>query len=600
MGLGVRARETLVISVLTLLVVGTTTAVHLSRLSRVVVEEVSRQADLVTKQIYAQSAGALSRAPRRPAAQALRRDRDLRDFLDASVGYSPHLVYVLIADTAGRILLHTERKKEDSVAPRRPELAELLRLDPVRRFAALHAGGVVYEASLPLKLNDEPFATIRLGLSTTLLKREQSAALAQSLTLAGVALPLAWIAAMLLARLVLNPIRAIAGQVDRLRRGEFLAEGGLGGGDEFQELSSQLQRLGRDLHADRIAALSEKAQLQQVVDQLEDGVVFLNPHRGIVFFNRAAEAIIGQPLNQAVGQPLADLLDGAHPLRRLVDQVFEEGGGFRNATVRVPYGGGSKECLVSACFVRDAGREIGAMALVRDLESVRTVQALVSYSAKLAALGRLTSGVAHEVKNPLNAMLIHLELLKEGLDSPTDQVQQSVEVIGGEIRRLDRAVQGFLRFMRPQEIVLKRIDLNALLQDLTTLLEADWQAHGARLALSLDPALPLIGADEELLRQLFLNLLQNAVQAMTAGGTVTLQTEPEGREWARVAISDEGVGIAPDDLDRIFKLYYTTKPEGSGIGLSIVYRIVQMHDGTIEARSEVGRGTTMTVRLPVR
>ncbi len=600
MRLGVRAWDTVVITLLVLLVVGTTTAVHLSRLWRVVVEEASREAELISRQIYAQAGQAVSRGGLGDdSSRLLQDDRDLRSLVEASVGYSPHLLYAMITDSDGRILLHTEPDKEGSEAPARPALEELLRLDPARRLAALYPRGTVYETALPLKLNNQPFGTIRLGLSTTLLKGELDAALKQSLVLAGVALPVAWIIAMLLTRLMLHPLRALSSQVDRIRRGEFEAGAGAPGGDEFQELSSQLERLGRELHADRLATLSEKAQLQHVVDQLEDGVIVLNRRREVVFFNRMAEAVIGQPLDRVVGRPLGELLDAGHPVVQMVEQVFDDRSAFRNATLSVPHGDRAKECLVSAFFVSDAGDTNGVV-LVKDLESVKTVQSLVSYSAKLAALARLTSGVAHEMKNPLNAMMIHLELLHERLERPSEQVEQSVQIIGSEIRRLDRVVQGFLRFMRPQEITFARLDLNELLQNQVALLEAEWRAQGVRVALALDPELPPIGADSELLRQAWLNILQNAGQAMPAGGTVTVRSECDGRDWVRVSVADEGVGVPAEDLDRIFKLYYTTKPEGSGIGLSVVYRIVQMHDGTIDVQSEVGRGTTMTVRLPVR
>jgi signal transduction histidine kinase len=190
--------------------------------------------------------------------------------------------------------------------------------------------------------------------------------------------------------------------------------------------------------------------------------------------------------------------------------------------------------------------------------------------------------------------------LKDRLEGAPEEVQKSLEVIGGEIRRLDRVVQGFLRFMRPQEVAFKAIDLNALLASMTALVEAEWQTRGIRVVSELDPALPSISADDELLRQAFLNLLQNACQAMPDGGALTIRTERLGRESIRVSVRDEGVGIRADDLDKIFKLYYTTKPDGNGIGLSLVYRIIQLHDGAIEAESEVGCGTSMIVRLPVR
>jgi PAS domain S-box-containing protein len=474
-------------------------------------------------------------------------------------------------------------------------------VDTLSRFSALYTAGRTYETVLPMSLNDRLFGSIRLGVSTTLLRREVTGSLQQSLAVGAVALPLAWLAAMVLAQLTVRPIRAMVGQVDRIRRGEPVEAAPIAlGGDEFQELSAQLTRLGRELQADRLSTLSEKAHLQGVVDQLEDGIIFLNPERHVLFFNRAAEAVIGQPLERAVGQPISEVLDAAHPLLAFVDQVALGAAGIRNATVALPQAGRDKEFLVSAFHMEDARRVMGVAILLKDLESIKTVQSLVSYSAKLAALGRLTSGVAHEVKNPLNAMMIHVELLKEQLEDAGADVRQSLEVIGSEIRRLDRVVQGFLRFMRPQELTLKPVDLNGLLQSVGALLEAESQSHGVRFVLELDPALPPVSADEELLRQAFINILQNAVQAMPGGGAVRIRTRPESVDWVRVVVTDQGVGIAPEDLDKIFKLYYTNKPGGSGIGLSVVYRIVQLHDGTVEAKSQPGRGTAVIVRLPVR
>ena len=599
MRVGIRTKEAVAVTVFTFLVVAIAALFHLAQLSRVVVQEVSRQGDLVAKQVYAQTSRALSRAPRASPADALRRDKELRSLLDASVGYSPHLIYALIADRTGKAILHTERAKEGQIAPAYPALTELAGLDPLRRFSALYGEGRIYEIPLPLLLDGAPFASIRLGVSTTLLRREILAGVEQSLILAGLALPLAWLVALGLAHRVLKRIRALGTEVDRLRRGELAAGAGIASGDEFQELSSQLQRLGQEIAADRIAALSERAHLQEVVDRLEDGVVLLGPARTVLFFNTAAEGVVGRPLDQAVGIPIDTLLPAAHPLRPFCCSDGA-GGGARDATVVLTEHGRQKQFLVSVFPVGDGGRALGTVVLLKDLASVKVVQSLVSYSAKLAALGRLTSGVAHEVRNPLNAMMIHLELLREKLgDSPGD-AQQSLEIIGSEIHRLDRVVQGFLRFMRPQEVSLKALDLNALLTSVGALLEAEWASRRIRFVWSLDAGLPSIDADEELLRQAFLNILQNACQAMPDGGAVAVRTERDGRDMIRVSIADEGVGIAPEDVDKIFKLYYTTKPDGTGIGLSIVYRVIQLHDGSIEARSEPGRGTTMIVGLPVR
>ncbi len=292
-----------------------------------------------------------------------------------------------------------------------------------------------------------------------------------------------------------------------------------------------------------------------------------------------------------------EALEPSHPLRSLLSD--DDGGDRRSTTIVLRRDGRPREFVASRFAVADAERSMGTMVLLKDLESMRTLRSLLTYSTKLAKLGRLTSGVAHEVKNPLNAMTIHLELLKERLGTSRDLVQDNLEVIGNEIKRLDRAVQGFLKFVRPQELALTSVDLNGLLHELEALLSPEWQTAGVRFVADLDPELHSIRADEELLRQTFLNILLNACQAMPKGGTVRAATTLEPGEYARVTISDEGTGIPAEDREKIFNLYYTTKAGGTGIGLSLAYRIVQLHDGSIDVSSDVGKGTTFVVRLPV-
>lgn len=599
MWFGITRKEALAITLLTVLVVVTTTFIHVSRLTTLVVQEAIRQAQLIAKQLYTQSSRSLSRARDANPSEVLRSDRELRSLLDASVGYSPHLLYALIADQKGTMIFHSEREKEGSPAPERPSLEQLLSLNPIRRFHALYEEGKIYESKLPLSLDNRPFGSIRLGVATSLLRKELNASVGKSLGLAGLALPAAWLVAMGVGALILKPMRRFTRETDGGRRDAISSGGSLGQGDEIGELTSQLQLLGEEVQVDRLRMLGEKAQLQQVVDHLEDGIVLFTQDRRALFFNKAAEVIVGRPLEEVVGRPWDDMLRPFHPLRPLLHHAFEQRASFRNAAVTIPRDDGNKEFLVSLFFVRDPHRAMGAMVVLKDLESIKTLQSLITYSAKLTALGRLTSGMAHEVKNPLNAMMIHLELLKEKLDVPAEDVQQSLEVIGSEIRRLDRVVQGFLRFIRPEELSLRLIDLNTLLREVATLLETEWQKEGIRFAFQFDPTLPLIPVDEELLRQAFLNIMLNACQAMPKGGVVSISTEMEEWEFARVGIADTGVGIPPENLRKIYQLYYTTKPHGSGIGLSLVYRVVHMHNGSIETSSEVGRGTTMIVRLPV-
>jgi PAS domain S-box-containing protein len=599
MRLGVRAKEALGVTALTLLVVAAATVIHLFQLTGVILQETVQQASLIQKQIFDQSKQALAKSRGKPPRAVLKTDADLHRFLEAVVGYSPNLLYALIADPEGKTILHTQKNRTEEETPVRPQLEGLVSLGPVQRFYTVYKGGAIYESALPMSLNGSPFGTVRLGIHTSLLRGRLTASLQRSLTFGAVVLPVAWLLTLGLASLTLRPIHALAREMERLRRGEFDVALDVGRTDEFRDLAAQLQLLGQQLKSDRLKMLSEKSHLQNVVDHLADGIILVNQDHRILFCNRTIEAVIGRSSEEVHGRRLDDLPEFPLMLRHLLEEVLARQVSLRNATVPLPWHGLSKEFLVSAFCMIDGGTLRGAVALLRDTESVKTLQSLITYSAKLTALGRLTSGVAHEVKNPLNSMAIHLELLKSHLGVSSDEARASLEVIESEIRRLDRVVQGFLRFMRPQELRLGTVDLNGLLQKEVALLEAEWTRKGVKFSLLIEPGLAITG-DEELLRQIFLNILLNACQAMPNGGAVAITGMHDKGEAVKISISDEGCGIRPADRDKIFQLYYTTKPDGSGMGLSMAYRLIQLHDGAIEVESEEGKGTTMIVRLPVR
>src|SRR6058998_3701681 len=443
-----------------------------------------------------------------------------------------------------------------------------------------------------MRRGERPFGTVRVGVSTSLLKQELAQAGLYSLAVALAALGVAVAVGLVVGHLLLQSLRKIAQGMERLARGEYGATVELTRDDELGELAARVNQLGERVHADQSHWQSDRARMEGILDSLEDAMVVLNPEREVVFCNQTAEGLLEGEL---VGLVLAD-----HPLAPVVAELFDARIERRNAAVKVRAADGqSRELAVSSYRIPDGNRAGGGVLALRNLEPVRAVQSLVTYSQKLAALGRLTSGVAHEVKNPLNAMRIHLELLKARLGAGQPAVRENLDVIAQEIVRLDRVVQGFLKFVRPEEMRLAPVDVKALLSDVGRLMAPEAARAGTRIALDVAPALPPVSGDVELLQQACTNLVTNAIQALPNGGTVTLAARPGADGTIEVRVSDEGVGIPPEDVDRIFRLYYTTKPQGSGIGLSMVYRIVQMHDGRIDVESVVGRGTVMIVTLPV-
>ena len=251
-------------------------------------------------------------------------------------------------------------------------------------------------------------------------------------------------------------------------------------------------------------------------------------------------------------------------------------------------------------FIHDdrSRQGLGALLTLHDTESVEVIESELELSRRMAAIGRLTSGVGHEVKNPINAIVVHLELLKTKLGDRGPLASRHLEVIDSEIHRLDRVVQTLVDFSRPVEVRLIEHDLRQMVTDVVTLAAAEMSTRQIALSSRL-PDLPLMAkVDVDLLKQAVLNVLQNGAQAMPEGGRLEVRVVDEGKS-AVIHIRDEGEGISEDLREKIFDLYFTTKKGGSGIGLAMTYRILQLHHGSIDVQSELGRGSEFQLRIPL-
>jgi signal transduction histidine kinase len=218
-------------------------------------------------------------------------------------------------------------------------------------------------------------------------------------------------------------------------------------------------------------------------------------------------------------------------------------------------------------------------------------------ASRLAAISKLTSGVAHEIKNPLNSIALRLDLLRAKLGGPEEEVSREIDVLSKEVLRLDRVVKTFLDFSRPVEVHFQDADLAALAKEIVDLVAP--QAKAAKIAMLLEtPSQPAcFRADPDMLKQAILNLISNAMEAMKHGGDVLVKVDrQEGA--VSLEIADSGPGIPAELRDKVFQLYFTTKTKGTGIGLALTYRAVQLHNGTIAFTSEEGRGTTFRLQFP--
>jgi len=610
MRLGIKGKQVLGVTSIVGLSVVLLSLYFLSRLASVSLDESRARAELIAKAVY-QRAREVVIKDGDPL--ALRADPGLRSILESAL-YSDNVTFAAIVDAKGVAVAHVDRSLEGTEMPQVDQLDPLLKRPALSQLAAVFAGqGRNLEVRQALLLDGRDFGSIRIGVSTLLIRKELNESLGPAVVTAIAALMISVFVAMLLAQLLLRPIHVIRSGLTRLGRGEFGVRLDLDQHDEFGELGTFFNAVSEQLSADRSQMAGQVANLESAVEHLEDAVAIVNPRGELLFANPAMRALLPAA---APGALLDALIPHDHALQRLSEQtlVSRQSRGPLSAT----FGEFGERLVMTHAISDPKGELVGIMLIARNVEYLGQVQSTIRYSRKLAALGRLSAGVAHEVKNPLNAMMIHLELLRQqvaprrsqrlvaaagGAATTTATVAdpgaalEHVDVIAKEIRRLDEVVQGFLKFTRPEDLKLQPVNLRALFDEIMPIVKPEADRANVRLVLECDHV-PDVNGDVAMLRQAFLNLALNACHAMPNGGTLTFHCEEIRGRRVAISIADTGIGIAPEHLQRIFDLYFTTKERGSGIGLSMVYRTVQMHDGEIEVQSTPGAGTTFRILLP--
>ncbi|MEO6911326.1 MAG: ATP-binding protein, partial [Edaphobacter sp.] len=386
---------------------------------------------------------------------------------------------------------------------------------------------------------------------------------------------------------------------ERLEKGE--------GNDAVVRVTKTIDRLGQQIRSTEEGYTALQANLAQMLDTLRDGVLMFTADHRAVMVSDAAAYFLEKPEDELVGKRLEEIFGSETALGAAVLQAFASGGQVSSESVTLEDG---RQVQISLDRIDDGlggGRNMGTLLTLRDTESVVQLGQELEVARRLAAIGRLTAGVGHEVKNPINAMVVHLELLRGKLAggdvSALAGAQRHVDILAGEMQRLDRVVQTLADFSRPMELHLHEQDLRRVVGAVTELTAAEMQENGVQVVIESPAEQVMVRVDAELMQQALLNLMLNGMQAMTSGGRMRVTIRRE-HPFAVVEVADEGEGIPAELLPRIFELYFTTKAKGSGIGLATTYRILQMHGGAMDVRSNTDatspeRGTTFTLRLPI-
>jgi signal transduction histidine kinase len=609
MRLKLKTKLVISISAMVVALVATLSYIYVAQILRQRVTEAYASGDFTAHQIYHGAREALEldlsnarvdpddeKAVESVIEDSLQTDPGLNSLLQSIVGYSPTIYDAAITDTSRRALLHTDSEAQGKPVPQRPDFDRVVKGGFREQMRIVFGKPRVFEVRLPLNRAGKPFGVIRVGLSTVFLKSELQPQITHALEFTGISILVSLLLAAALSNFALRPLEAIGERLDRMTAGEIelTPANRPARYDEYGLVTTKIDRLGQQMRDVKEVFSALKGNLDQIMGNLQDGLMLFTQDARVVLVSASATQFVGRERSQILGCGVGDIFTRHTRLGRVVLEAFEQ---HREVTQRELLAENGRRVQVSIDFIEEGGNRIGALLTMRDAESVRKIEDEIELSRRLAAIGRLTSGVAHEVRNPINAIMVHLEVLREKIRQIDPESKRHMDVIGSEIQRLDRVVQTLVDFTKPVELRLSDTDLRRVVEDVSLLAAPEAARQGVTVECELPPEALTVKADADLVKQAVLNIALNGIQAMPGGGALKLAVRHID-DAVDIEVRDQGPGIPLEIRDKIFNLYFTTKKSGSGIGLAMSYRVMQLHNGSMEFESEPGEGTVFHLRFP--
>ncbi len=334
-----------------------------------------------------------------------------------------------------------------------------------------------------------------------------------------------------------------------------------------------------------------------LISSLPVGLIAIDSKGQIILYNRFAQDLTGISEKVALGNN-SMIFKGLPEVKEALEgESAENGFAFQKEVQLVAESGVCHTVQLNRMAIIDRdGSFVGTLLMIQDLSQVKNLEEDLRRSERLAALGKMAAGVAHELRNPLSSIK-GLALVLRSKSCNENHDREAADILVQEVERLNRSISELLDYARPQKLQKNKVDIQKLLEKAVSLLSMDAEASGVQMVTDFPELLPMLNADEDKLIQVFLNLFLNSIQAMAGGGTLTVSTM-KTEESVKIVLTDTGCGVSADNISRVFDPYFTTKPEGTGLGMAMSAKIVEEHGGSITFESEEGKGTSVIVEIP--
>jgi len=527
------------------------------------------------------------------------------------VALEEDIVYVIIHDKESRVAAYSQHDEKqgmiltDEVSERAVKAKEPL----IQSTLSEENKTRILDISIPvyIKESQEKWGTIRIGLSLERMRGEILKTRLNLLLLGLFAIVLGILGSIFFARRITQPISRLVETTVSAAEGNLDQIIDIRTRDEIEELGKNFNhmieqiRLHRNELENRLREITSlKAYTDNILSSMTNGLITIDLDEKIVTLNEMAEKILERRREEIVGLTLDQAFGDKHPLKRMMAETLSHGEGIFHSELELREQESSLWLTASTSLLTDGERgKMGAMVVFQDITEIKALEEKLRQADRLAALGTISAGLAHEIKNPLSAIKAFVQLLPKKVENRAFMEKFDVTV-PREIDRINQLVEDLLELTRRRIRPMINLDVNRLILQVIDLHGEEMEKKQIAFEDRLDRTIPFIPGDSERLYRAFSNLVINAIQAMPNGGSLTVSSELEVySSMVKITFKDTGIGMDEETSKNLFNPFFTTKDKGVGLGMAITHKIIEDHRGTIEVASEKGKGTTFVLGLPV-